>query len=227
MDASPRTSSCILPVGNSPAGHICICHEKSCFHQPLELISIPDTDNASQKTLSPRPLLENLVKSSILGLASLLVAWLSHVAKPGCSKWCLTNVFSLSVSRAKHGKPSGLFSLLHENLEYEALTLNTSLLQRVSQYHGKLLLLEENIKTSSLLPQPWACRSQRRSFSRSQAQSWWIQEDHHISQSFPIPITPQLGPLRVAKGMVSARIFLSLLPTYIVPAWLSFLPSFF
>lgn len=85
MDASPRTSFCILPVGKPPAGHICICHEKPCFHQPLQLISIPDTVNASQKTLSPRPLLENLVKSPITCLASLLVTSLSHVAKPGCS----------------------------------------------------------------------------------------------------------------------------------------------
>lgn len=153
MDASQRTSFCILPVGKPPAGHICICHEKSCFHQPLQLISIPDTDNASQKTLSPRPLLENLVKSSIPCLASLLVAWLSHVAKPGCSKWCLTNAFSRRVSRGRQGKTiRSFFSLFHENLECEALTLNTSLLQRVCQNHGKLLPLEEIIKTSSLSP---------------------------------------------------------------------------
>ena len=95
---------CILPVGKTPAGHICICHEKSCFHQPLQLISIPDTVNASQKTLSPRPLPENLAKSCILCLALLLVAWLSHAAKPGCSKWCLTNACFLSISRTRQGK---------------------------------------------------------------------------------------------------------------------------
>lgn len=73
MDASPRTSSCILPVGKAPAGHSCICHERPCFRQPLQLISIPDTVSASQKTLSPRPLSENLAKSCILCLALLLV----------------------------------------------------------------------------------------------------------------------------------------------------------
>lgn len=61
------------------------------------------------KTLSPRPLLEDLVRSSIPCLASLLVACLSHVAKPGCSKWCLTNAFSLSISRARQGKIIGSF----------------------------------------------------------------------------------------------------------------------
>lgn len=109
MDASPRTSFHILPVGKPPAGHICICHEKFCFHQPLQLISIPDTVNASQKTLSPRSVPENVAKSCILCLASLLVAWLSHAAKPGCSKWCLTNAFFLRVSGARRGKISRSF----------------------------------------------------------------------------------------------------------------------
>lgn len=65
MDASQRTSSCIFPAGKPSAGHICLCHEKFCFHQPLQLISIPDTVNAFQKTESPRTLLESLLTSSI------------------------------------------------------------------------------------------------------------------------------------------------------------------
>lgn len=139
------------------ASHICICHEKSCFHQPLQLILIPDTVTASQKTESPRPLLENLVKSSIPGLASLLVAWLSHIAKPGCSKWCLTSAFSLRVSRASQGKMIRFrflfLPLFIKSLECKALTLNMLHIQRVHQNCGKSLPLEKIMKTTNLSPQ--------------------------------------------------------------------------
>lgn len=72
MNASPKTSLCILPVGKPPASHICICHEKSCL-QPLQLISIPEVVRASQQTESPRPLLGDSVKASAPCLALLLV----------------------------------------------------------------------------------------------------------------------------------------------------------
>lgn len=87
MDASQRTS-CILPAGNPPAGHICICHEKSCFlERGSPVHSVPDT-----VTTSPRPGLPGRLKSSAKSSrswkASLLLpeAWLDHLAQPGCPK---------------------------------------------------------------------------------------------------------------------------------------------
>lgn len=56
------------------------------------------------KTRSPRTLLKGSAKSSRPWMVQLLVAWLNHVTKPGCSKWCLTSVFSLMVSGARHWK---------------------------------------------------------------------------------------------------------------------------
>lgn len=114
MDASQRTS-CILPAGNPTAGHICICHEKSCFLEggsPAH--SVPDT-----VTTSPRPGLPGLLKGSAKSfrswMASLLVAWLDRLAQPGCPKRCWTSVLSLMVSGARHRKTIVFFFCLLHN----------------------------------------------------------------------------------------------------------------
>lgn len=116
MDASQRTS-CILPAGNPPAGHICICHEKSCFlDRGSPAHSVPDT-----VTTSPRPGLPGRLKGSAKSFrswkASLLLpeAWLDRLAQPGCPKWRWTSVLSLMVSGARHRKTIVFFFCLLHN----------------------------------------------------------------------------------------------------------------
>lgn len=67
------------------------------------------------------------------------------------------------------------FFLLREDLESEALTLNTSLLQRVHQNHQKSLPLEATTKTCSPSPQrrPEHGKAQGGTCSRSQDGWWW------------------------------------------------------
>lgn len=79
MNASPNTPP-VFFCRQTPAGNIRICHEKSCFHQPLQLISIPGKVTASQKTEGPGPAAENMVKSSVPCLALLLAVWPSLAA---------------------------------------------------------------------------------------------------------------------------------------------------
>lgn len=111
----------------------------------------------------------------ILCLALLLGVWPSHVAKPGCSKWCLTSVFSIGLHRKAVKKYLGFFSLLHKDRECEALTLNMSLIQRVHQNHQKPLPLEATTKTCgpSSEPRPEHGRAHGGTCSRSQDGWWW------------------------------------------------------
>lgn len=95
----------------------------------------------TQSTLPKRPglpgLLKSSAKSSGVWLAPLLVAWLSHLAKPGCPKRCLTSVFSLMASGARHIEIIVFFFFfLHKTLEHGAPILDELLLQWQS---GKLL----------------------------------------------------------------------------------------
>lgn len=153
---------------------------------------------------------------------------LLNLAAPGDA----CQVLSLSkVSRARQGESSGSFFLFYENWEGEVLTLNTSLLQRVHENHGKLPPLQETIKTSSPSPESRSehSKAQAGRFSGSQGSCWRSWEDHLVSQPFPVSVSPQPGPFGAERGLAHAHSgFLPFFPSSLPPCFpSSFLLSFY
>lgn len=167
MDASQRTS-CILPAGNPPAGHICICHEKSCFlERGSPVHSVPDT-----VTTSPRPGLPGRLKGSAKSFrswkASLLLpeAWLDRLAQPGCPKWRWTSVLSLMVSGARHRKTIVFFFFASFTTQLCRCVSVVSDVQLLPWQPQKVAFLEGAVKTSHVTSVQWE-RFWERALTRS------------------------------------------------------------
>lgn len=159
MDTSQRTS-CILPAGNPPAGHICICHEKPCFLEwGSPAPSLPDT-----ATTSPRPGLPGLLKGSAKSfpswMASLLVAWLDHLAQPG-----RTSLLSLMVSGARHRKTIVFFFASFTTQSCRCVSV-VSVVQLLPWQPQKVAALEGAVKTSHVTWVQWE-RFWERALTRS------------------------------------------------------------